>query len=233
MAMYSMWKRRSHDADNSAKQVNLRFASKVPGREEEIWILLTRHVADSTRTSDYISLKVQVEDDIQGTSAFVDQTVIAAKVRTQVLASFPSGILSIFASYDGDGVEVGFTLAAYAPSNLDISWDETVSSPPFSRKLYGILTNKNAGGNCTHPTFMLNPQYHLRIHPQRRVASTLETKKAKVALTLESNRDTPVNISLVYSQGRRIDELVEKELTVSSGAYTYGMARVQKEIARK
>ncbi|KAG6910420.1 hypothetical protein DXG01_010775 [Tephrocybe rancida] len=215
--VHSMWKRRGQDAETSTKQTYLRFASRVPGIEEDIWILLTRHVTDSSRTSDYISLKVEVEDDLQGTTNFVEQTAIAAKgtytnsthvlVRVKVLASLPSGILSIFTSYDGDGIEVGFTIAAYASSNLDISWDETISIPPFTRKIHGILTSKNAGGNCTYPTFMSNPQYHLQIHPQRGQGS-LQGSKAKLALTLQSSRETPVNISLVYSQGERIDEYV-------------------------
>ncbi|KAG6877652.1 hypothetical protein C0993_005277 [Termitomyces sp. T159_Od127] len=117
----------------------------------------------------------------------------------------PSGALSIFASYDGDGTEVGYTLSTYATLDFDISWDETPSSPPFTKK----------------------------IHPQRGSATLKGRSKAKVTLTLQTSRDTPVNISLVYSQGGRIDEFVENELLASSGAYSYGMARVRKEMPRK
>ncbi|KAG6891016.1 hypothetical protein C0992_010989 [Termitomyces sp. T32_za158] len=137
-------------------------------------------------------------------------------VRTKVLSSMPSGALSIFASYDGDGIDVGYTLSAYATLNFDISWDETPSSPPYTKKIDGILTSKNAGGNCTYPTFMQNPQYHLQIHPQRGSATLSGRSKAKVTLTLHTSRDTPVNISLVYSQGGRIDEYVACSRSIES-----------------
>ncbi|KNZ75773.1 Calpain-like protease palB/RIM13, partial [Termitomyces sp. J132] len=240
LTFHGMWKRKGQD-ETTIRHTSLRFAKRSPRVEEEILVLLTRHVTDSSRTMDYISLKVQLEDDMEGRSNFLDQTTIAARgtytnsthvlVRTKVLSSMPSGVLSIFASYDGDGTEVGYTLSAYATSDFDISWDETPSSPPFTKKIEGILTSKNAGGNCTYPTFMANPQYHLQMHPERGSASTVGRSKAKVALILQTSRDTPVNISLVYSQGGRIDELVENELLASSGAYSYGMAQVRKDIS--
>ncbi|KAG6828848.1 hypothetical protein H0H92_006607 [Tricholoma furcatifolium] len=204
--------KQSQEPATSTRQTFLRFENRLPGAETEIWILLTRHVTDSSRKSDYISLKV----------------------RTKIIASLTSGVLSIFASYDGDGSEVGFTLAAYAGSNFEISWDQTTPSPPFTKKVDGILTSKNAGGNCTYPTFMVNPQYHLKVHPPRANGKSPHgSDKANVALTVQTSRDTPVNISLVYSRGERIDELVKQELVASSGAYTYGMARVRKEISRE
>jgi len=70
------------------------------------------------------------------------------------------------------------------------------------------MTSKNAGGNCTYPSFMLNPQYHLRIAPPRDVASTSAGTKAKIVLTMQTSRDIPVNIALVWSNGERIDEYV-------------------------
>ncbi|KAF5375558.1 hypothetical protein D9615_009157 [Tricholomella constricta] len=212
--------------------VYLRFVKQNRDVEQEIWLLLTRHVTDSSRTSDFISLKVEVEDELRSASHVVDQTMIASKMRTKVFASQPSGVLSIFTSYDGDAMEVGFTLNAYANSEVDISWDETIPTPPFTKQIEGVLTSKNAGGNCTYPTFMLNPQYYLQIHPPRCPPSASQPglPKANVALTLQTSRDVPVNVSLAYSQGGRIDELVESELMASSGAYSYGLARVRKEI---
>ncbi|KAJ7642920.1 hypothetical protein B0H17DRAFT_462889 [Mycena rosella] len=78
--------------------------------------------------------------------------------------------------------------------------------PPFSSKVEGTLTSKNAGGNSTHPTFMVNPQYHLH------------------------GRDVPVNIAVAWSQGSRVFELSQKDLAGSSGAYTYGLARLTKSL---
>jgi calpain-7 len=48
---------------------------------EEVWILLTRHVVDSRRISEFISLKVEIEDELTSNSKIVDRTTISAKVR--------------------------------------------------------------------------------------------------------------------------------------------------------
>ncbi|GLB37855.1 putative peptidase C2 family protein [Lyophyllum shimeji] len=241
VTFHGIWKRKGQDDPSSTQQVHLRFAKRSPAVEQEIWVLLTRHVTDSSRTSDFISLKVEVEDELRSTSSVTDQTTIAAKgtytnsshvlVRTRVLASQPSGLLSIFTSYDGDATEIGFTLSVFASSDLDIAWDETVPIPPHTKRIEGVLTSKNAGGNCTYPTFMLNPQYQLQIRPRPTGSASQGTTKARVALTMQASRDMPINVSLAYSQGGRIDELVENELAASSGAYSYGLARVTKEIS--
>lgn len=74
----------------------------------------------------------------------------------------------------------------------------------------GILTSKNAGGNPTYPTFMVNPQYHLRIHPLQKSTPGVQASKIKtrVVLTMHSRKDTPVNIMAVWSQGERVTEWV-------------------------
>lgn len=40
----------------------------------------------------------------------------------------------VFASYDGQLPEVGFTLMAYSGAGMNIAWDETVRKPPFTTK---------------------------------------------------------------------------------------------------
>lgn len=63
------------------------------------------------------------------------------------------------------------------------------------------FTQKNAGGNSTFPTYMVNPQYHLQIHPMAHIRS-----KSKVDLTMHTAKDLPVNITVVWSQGHRVFE---------------------------
>lgn len=65
----------------SSRQLSLHFDNTNEEADEEIWILLTRHVVDSGRTSDFISLKIEVDDDLRSSSSIVDQIAIAAKVR--------------------------------------------------------------------------------------------------------------------------------------------------------
>ncbi|RDB24959.1 Calpain-like protease palB/RIM13 [Hypsizygus marmoreus] len=240
LSFHGMWRRGGQTDQSSTRQLSLKFKNTSQSPDEEIWVLLTRHVVDSSRTSDFISLKVEVEDDLKGSAIAVDRTTIAAKgtytnsthvlVRTKILESQSSGVLSIYSSYDGHSTEIGFTVTAYAREGFTIAWDENVSTPPFTNQVEGVLTNKNAGGNCTYPTFMLNPQYHLQIHTTPPRTSQMKTK-AKVTLTMQTGRDIPVNISVAYSQGGRIDELVETEMAASSGPYCYGVARVTKDFS--
>lgn len=102
-------------------------------------------------------------------------------------------------------------MSTYQYPHLSTRWDASrylYSSHSTSNQIDGVLTNKNAGGNCTYPTFMLNPQYHLRIHPPK-CDSQSRRAKAKIALTMQTSRDIPANITLVWSQGERIDEYVD------------------------
>ena len=48
--------------------------------DDEIWLLLTRHVVDTRRTSEYIALRVQIEDDTSPGSGSGDLNRIAVRV---------------------------------------------------------------------------------------------------------------------------------------------------------
>ena len=65
------------------------------------------------------------------------------------------------------------------------------------------MTGKNAGGNCTHPTYMQNPQYHLRLPSPAKGnnQSTSSTAKASVVFTVQGARDVPLNVTFVWSKG--------------------------------
>ncbi|KAJ6590028.1 hypothetical protein DFH09DRAFT_1307482 [Mycena vulgaris] len=225
LTFHGTWKQAGAEDRRSTRHLRLKFNSMSRNAEEEVWVLLTRHVVDTRRTSDFISVRAQLEDDLTGSADSGDHRKIATKgtytnsthvlARTR-LALQSSGSLSVFASYDGHASEVGFTVSVYAPSTVNIAWDEKVPAPPFSWKVDGSLTSKNAGGNSTLPSFMVNPQYHLRIRPPKHTA-----RKADVSLTMQMGRDVPVNIAVAWSQGGRIFELSQKDLAASSGAYSY------------
>ncbi|KAJ6593314.1 hypothetical protein B0H19DRAFT_1215467 [Mycena capillaripes] len=232
------WKQAGAGDRRSTRHLRLKFENTGDAAQDEVWVLLTRHVADTRRTADFISLRVQLEDSFAGSADSGDQRKIATKgtytnsthvlARTRLPAQ-ASGSLSVFAAYDGLAAEVGFTLLVYAPATAKVAWDENVPAPPFTSKLDGALTGKNAGGNSTHPTFMVNPQYHLRIHPPKHSTSPA-ARKAEVSLTMQIGRDIPVNIAVAWSQGGRIFELAQKDLAATSGAYSYGLARLSKPL---
>ncbi|KAF8962724.1 hypothetical protein BDZ97DRAFT_1702205 [Flammula alnicola] len=242
LIFHGMWKRSGGD-EGGTRHARIEFSCE--GRsDEEIWVLLTRHVVDTHRMSDFVALRVDMEDDLMpGTSFLENQRTLSSKgtytnsthilTRTRIPTSQRSGILCISASYDGDAREVGFTLTAYAKDRTKVSWIDNKSIPPYTTTVEGSFTSNSAGGNCTYPTFMVNPQYQLTVGAQnKRFGSEANggTSKATVTLNLQTNKDIPVNVAMVWSQGQRVSELSAKDLVATSGAYNYGLARVTKTI---
>lgn len=133
------------------------------------------------------------------------------------------GILHLVAAYDGEFSEVGFTVSAYA--NCDITWIEDPPKALYVKEvalfrlirsgirlmfleIEGTFNAKTAGGNHHYPTFMDNPQYHLRIHDPTPNATSANVK-APTSLIVQGPRDVPMNASLVWSQGERVTEYVD------------------------
>ncbi|KAH7925291.1 cysteine proteinase [Leucogyrophana mollusca] len=230
ITFHGIWKQKTTEekSQSSNHHLLLRYQAGEEDADQEIWVLLTRHLFDSHRTSEYIALNVQNQD---GDDAAGDPGRIATKgtytndthVLVRTRAEQTSGALGLLACYDGPSEEVCFTVTAY--SSRKISWDTTIPSPPYTAKIDGTLTSKNAGGNCTHPTYMVNPQYHLQIHPDQKGAQYAGTK-AGVVFAVQGPRDMPLNITVVWSSGERTVELSQKEVVANSGAYTYGHVRI-------
>ncbi|KAF7979032.1 hypothetical protein HWV62_44019 [Athelia sp. TMB] len=220
-------------AHASAAHRHLRLVVDNPTkRDQDVWVLLTRHQSDSSRKAEYIALHVHDEDEHRSDVHSIAEKAkftssVNVLVRMQIAASTKA--LSILASYDGPFEDVGFTLVVY--TSATVAWDKTVSQAPFTHKESGSLTSKNAGGNCNYPTYMINPQYHLRIHPEKNSNEARHAgMKAKVVLAFEMARQTPLNITAVWSQGERVTELSQKEIAASSGPYGYGFVRADQQL---
>ncbi|KIL55881.1 hypothetical protein M378DRAFT_90149 [Amanita muscaria Koide BX008] len=242
LKFHGLWKRGGEEEQSSTTRLSLLFSDVSP--DNYIWILLTRHFSDVKRSSDFISLRAELEDVSVPVSNSVAQQTLTEKgtftncnhVLAKVRVSSSSGVLCITACYDGDASDVGYTIDVYASQRgSSFSWDENVSSLLYKEKIQGAFTTKNSGGNGTYPTFMLNPQYHLRIHPPRTGSRLLSVpnpsrQKVKTSIVLKTERNIPVNISLAWSQGERLFVLSEEELVASSGPYSYGLSTITNDI---
>ncbi|EIW80539.1 cysteine proteinase [Coniophora puteana RWD-64-598 SS2] len=223
------------------------------GGSDEVWVLLTRHLRNTRKHGGYIALNTQSQDAGVGPG---DLSRIASKgtytdsshllVRTRV--GVQSNVLSLLACFDEPdnpvdnlkAEDVGFTITAYA--RFSLSWDTRAAPPAHTSKIDGIFSSKNAGGNPSCPTYMLNPQYYLRLHPTSstspsstrpaRLVPTASQSRVKapeghrVTITAYGSREMPLNLVLVWSQGERVIELSRKEIVANSGAYVYGSARI-------
>lgn len=78
-----IWKRNPGDEEGT-RHVQIEFnRSGTPN--EEIWILLTRHVVDTHRTSDFAALRVELEDDLIPTATVAEnQRTLSSKVNTAI-----------------------------------------------------------------------------------------------------------------------------------------------------
>ena len=164
-----------------------------------------------------------------------------------VPSSNASGTISLNLSYDGPFDGIGFTVTAY--SGLGMRWDGPLRALPFDHRISGTLTSKTSGGNYTLPTYMINPQYCLRVP-----ATTQDgpSGKTRVKASLHAPRDLPINVVVTWGRGKRVFEwahpfymrtrkwfltferisLAQSDIIATSGAYTYGFARLSADLPR-
>jgi hypothetical protein len=84
----------------------------------------------------------------------------------------------------------------------------------LGEKVKGTFTQSTAGGNSTCPSFMINPQYRLRIHPATSAIATRAASAVQVKLSVRTGRDLPVNVMALWSQGQRVFELVHTHIEI-------------------
>ncbi|KAI0753163.1 hypothetical protein C8Q80DRAFT_1097736, partial [Daedaleopsis nitida] len=212
-------------------QVQLDLASVDIREGEEVWVLLTRHVRSHRTKDEYVALAVHSGSEL-GSSSTND--ILSTKgeytnsphvlVRTAV--SHSEDLFTLVSSYEGERADVGFTLTVYC--NCKASWVHIPQKLLHSKEVEGAFTQKTAGGNHTYPTYYLNPQYYLRVHPRTnpgaRGGSGIRETKATLSVSIATDRHIPVNTMLAWSQGARINELGHNDLALSSGPYNYGYA---------
>ncbi|EKM75828.1 hypothetical protein AGABI1DRAFT_102686 [Agaricus bisporus var. burnettii JB137-S8] len=238
-----MWKHQINFHGDANHNLRISFVNVNAQTEEEIWILLTRHVRETRCTTDFICLRAELEDSalppsarlnqqyqLSNTGTYTNSTHVLNKIRIQ--PTHRSGVVAVTASYEGDkdAREIGFSVVVYSGGSVQVAWDENTNTPPYMTRVDGTLTTKNSGGNSTYPTFMVNPQYHLRIHPSTNSSARGTSKKSRTRVLLKAGKDIPANAVIVWSKGDRKDELIEKEVAASSGAYMYGYAQIIKDL---
>ncbi|KAI6115989.1 hypothetical protein F5141DRAFT_1201863 [Pisolithus sp. B1] len=323
LSFHGMWKpRNAEDREQSCiRHLRLLYSctssssqsshDTYPVSDNDVWVLLTRHLPDTQRTGEYIAVTVDAEDEwagagtspesvppltggranaeaeIKGTYTTSTHVLVRTKVRasqtprsqsqsstSSLLSLSPiqrptipgsalsssfslssvsplSGALTVLACYDGPFDDVCFTVSVFCGSGLSIKWDENagvggIGVKGHSMKVEGAFTTKNSGGNHSYSTYMLNPQWHLRILEQetirRAVSPAVGTSssratgmeqglsespkdKATVIMTAQGPRDVPLNLTAVWSTGERVIEIAQREVVATSGAYAYGYAR--------
>ncbi|KAI0317408.1 hypothetical protein OF83DRAFT_1058748 [Amylostereum chailletii] len=196
----------------------------------DLWILLTRHRTNTRLDTEFISLQVEQEDtsdarEVLGSTNTRGTYTNSPHVLIRTTMPPSGGTFAVTTSYEGQHGDVGYTVDVH--SSRSTRWDETVRKLPFDTRVNGAFTSKSGGGNHTLPTYMHNPQYKLSIPPPKGAPRT----KCRVALDVQSGRDVPVNVAVVWGQGERVYDLTKSDILASSGAYSYGYASASKDLA--
>ncbi|KZT22492.1 cysteine proteinase [Neolentinus lepideus HHB14362 ss-1] len=230
LTFHGIWK--SHRSGEASKSHTILKLRRTSSSESDLWAVLTRHVVDRQRTSEYISLRVEKDgtlSDYMSINKLASQGMYINSphtlVRTRLQGS--EDFICVLASYDGDFDDTAYTVTVY--STAEVSWDKTVPPPTHVKKVEGTLSMKTAGGSCLYPTFMLNPQYCLRIHADKS-AKSKAANKGRVDLLLHGDRGIPLNVTVLWSRGQRITEFSPNDVALGSGPYSYGVAHVKKDL---
>ncbi|KAH9889397.1 hypothetical protein C8Q73DRAFT_653542, partial [Cubamyces lactineus] len=226
LSFHGIWKRESTKGTDTAAHFRVQVQlESVSGSQERqsVWLQLTRHIRSHRSGAEYISLSAQNSMGLGANSVCGVLNTIQGQYTNvpHVLVRTTHGPLTLIASYEGERDDVGFTLTAY--SNVKLSWMHSLANPPYAKEIEGAFTHKSAGGNHTYPTYYLNPQYFLRVHPRTTQRGSRDAK-ADLFISLSGDRQIPMNVTLAWSQGERINELGHNDLALSSGPYSYGYA---------
>lgn len=80
---------------------------------------------------------------------------------------------------------------------------------------------------------MVNPQYHLRFVSDKTTTNAVTSsreKRPRLKLKVHGDRRIPFNVTVVWSHGQRVTDLVQNEIVATSGPYNHGFASVQKDL---
>jgi calpain-7 len=180
----------------------------------DVWLLLTHHVTASRPSSvTWIALHAfdsHEQRDFEKTGVYVDSS------HTLVRVPFRPGSKRIVASRQGDiQQQATFTLNVYSLASVTLQEASTIAYP-HSYTLKGSWSRKTAGGSVTLPTFLHNPQYLVTF-----------AKQANISITVETSKDIPLQVVMVWSQGKRVDQITRGDVITSSGTYNYGLAMTE------
>lgn len=197
--------------------------------DSQLWLLLTRHVVDSKRSGEFIALSLQEEFSKEGIADPSLKGEYTNNTQVLVRVTVPQKTIRLLVSYDGTHDDVGFSVCAF--SDHPMSWVREEQSLAYSETVTGKFAARSAGGNLTLPTFMKNPQYHVRIHPDRSTNGTGHRgKKSRLYASLRGDRHIPLNVIAIWSQGQRIADFAHSDIALSSGAYSYGHASIASDL---
>ena len=197
-----------------------------------VWILTSRHFVDGeleiarsnhmgsmasiSRQLGFMSVlifdndgkKVQVADEHVYQGPFVDSPQTLARFEFE-----PTKRYTVVLDQHGFPLSsYTFTISLFSNDTVEIQ--DAVEPMLFSKEELGAWTRRTAGGNSSHTTYFLNPQFSLSISKASPLSIMLST----------DDRDIQVHADLVWAGGKRANTVRVRDLVTSSGEYRRGCA---------
>ncbi|KAM0793367.1 hypothetical protein ACM66B_000822 [Microbotryomycetes sp. NB124-2] len=192
--------------------------------QQQVWLLLSRHVASKDDARVFMGLNVATHQE--GRAGVVQHETSSFQDNDHLLCRFqpvPSATkLDVFVSSQAETAEFAFTLRAFA--TCPVAFAEGSPALPYSVQLEGSWDGKTAGGNHACPTFLNNPQYRVKVlsDPNKPAARA----RIDVGAQVTNGVSLPINVRLVRGGGRRVGDIAERDVVAGSSQYSYGSDHV-------
>ncbi|GAA5903179.1 hypothetical protein JCM8208_002229 [Rhodotorula glutinis] len=189
-----------------------------PSLPSEVWVFLARHSGSPLEKGEYIGLGV-TRSSIS--SAVSDDSTSMHDNLNDLYRFLPEPGATSFdlvVSHEGRAPDFRFTLSAYSNSRVKIV--EPPAPLPYDAKTSGSWTTATAGGNHTCSTFLHNPQYCVTL----KSPSGSSGAKATLEVVGETDKDSPINVKLLFRGGARVAEFESRDVIGGGSTYAHGRA---------
>ncbi|KWU46727.1 cysteine proteinase [Rhodotorula sp. JG-1b] len=193
--------------------------------ESDVWLLLARHTANPLEKNEFISLDVALASAISRQDGVVALPPPPASAMTDNLYDLyrfmpeaGASVYDVTIAHEGPSPTFAFTLTALSNCNVRI----LDGSPPLPYKVEvgGAWTATTAGGNHTCHTFYRNPQYLLKLD----APISPGAEQQRIEVLAETDKETPINVRLLYADGKRVDHFANRDVLAGESTYNYGRA---------
>lgn len=198
------------------------FAVAV-GANSRTWLVISRHFKDRV---DPLSTESQAPGDIDlsgyigmavfdgGKRVYVDEgaverspLVLSPQMLVKMETTEPASYTILPTEQDLSPSRHLFTLSAFSTAAVQLSIAEEKYA--YQKTLQAAWASSTSGGNSSGPTFVINPQFVLKL-----------PSPSPVALLLESpNEEIQIHVMLLHGQGDRMQSLKIRDMIVESGDY--------------
>ncbi|ORX43693.1 cysteine proteinase [Hesseltinella vesiculosa] len=188
-----------------------------------VWILLSKHIMVTEENTDYITLhiykdtngdRIYYPDDTFKKGTYVNSPHILLRFT----APPGTSTYTIVVSQHEKIHSLYFTLRLFSFAPFQLA--ETPNRFTVEQKIHSQWTDRTAGGNVCHASFLNNPQWKVTI-PKL-------TQPVPLLLMLEAPKTFAVNLFLVES-GKRVASVSSHGMLMGSGSYRHGFCYYEKD----